>query len=142
MKYDDASWHYGGEFPAGSPQEFGGTHIGLLLRWCFMKDWAGELHLEDAHHDIELVKRGEKSGTDFLFQWCDGKFTDEDLNEVGNAFVGFYYGKGGAYLGDYAEHFARQMYVASEAQHDFQTFSAMVDRRYTAFISNNARGAP
>ncbi len=32
MKYDDASWHYGGEFPADSPDEFGGTHIGLSLK--------------------------------------------------------------------------------------------------------------
>jgi hypothetical protein len=39
MKYDDASWHHGGDFPAGQPQEHGGTHIALFLRWCFVKGW-------------------------------------------------------------------------------------------------------
>ncbi|MDY0918936.1 hypothetical protein [Pseudomonas viridiflava] len=27
MKYDDASWHYTGDFPADQPKEQGGTHI-------------------------------------------------------------------------------------------------------------------
>lgn len=39
MKYDDATWHSGGEFPPESPAEFGGTHIALFLRWCFVKGW-------------------------------------------------------------------------------------------------------
>ena len=59
MKYDDARWHFGGEYPKDSPQEFGGTHIGLLLKWCFIKGWAGMLHLEENRQDVEKVIRGE-----------------------------------------------------------------------------------
>jgi len=44
MKYDDASWHYGGDFPIGSPEEYGGTHIALFMKWCFVKGWAGDIH--------------------------------------------------------------------------------------------------
>ena len=29
-KYDDASWHYGGDFPDDLPEENGATHIGML----------------------------------------------------------------------------------------------------------------
>ncbi|WP_262497415.1 DUF7832 domain-containing protein [Pedobacter caeni] len=28
-KYDDASWHYGGDFPKDLPQINGATHIGM-----------------------------------------------------------------------------------------------------------------
>ena len=55
-QYDDASWHYGGDFPAGQPDENGGTHIALFLKWCFIKGWAGQLHLDkepDARQQIE-----------------------------------------------------------------------------------------
>jgi hypothetical protein len=35
MKYDDASWHYGGDFPADLPREAGSTHIAMFLAWLF-----------------------------------------------------------------------------------------------------------
>ena len=31
MKYDDASWHYGGDFPADLPQAAGATHIVMVI---------------------------------------------------------------------------------------------------------------
>ena len=31
MKYDDASWHYNGDFPTDLPVEAGATHIGLAV---------------------------------------------------------------------------------------------------------------
>lgn len=134
MKYDDASWHSGGEFPSTSPEEFGGTHIALMLKWCFEKGWAGELHTGDNPEDVERVLHGELTATDFLFTWCDGKFTDEDLNAEGNAFMRHYYERG-TYLHDYEARFGDQMYVAGEDGHDFAEFSEMVEARYRTFTS-------
>ena len=61
MKYDDASWHSGGDFPEGSPQEYGATHIALIMKWCFLKGWAGEIHTGDeaSTHDFKKVISGE-----------------------------------------------------------------------------------
>ena len=135
MKYDNASWHYGGNFPKGSPQEYGGTHIALMLKWCFLKGWAGELHMQEDRDDVERLIRGEKSATDFLFECCDGKFTDQQLNEEGNAFISVYFGEDGPYTNDYAATFGKQMYIAPESDHDFHLFSAMVEKRYRAFMN-------
>ncbi len=129
MKYDDASWHSGGEFPSESPEEYGGTHIGLYLRYCFAKGWAGELHTEEAPEAVANVIVGSMSGTDFLFEYCDGKFTDEDLNEAGNSVTDRYYGERGRYLSDYAAHFGDLMYLAPESDHDFDVFVKMIDAR-------------
>jgi len=30
-KYDDASWHYGGEYPENISEENASTHIGMFL---------------------------------------------------------------------------------------------------------------
>ena len=129
MKYDDASWHYGGSFPKDQPEENGGTHIALFLKWCFIKGWAGELHTEEEPEAVAAVVNGELSATEFLFKYCDGKFTDEDLNETGNLFTRQYYGDDGLYLDDYAGTFGNLMYVASEEAHNFAKFSSMLEAR-------------
>lgn len=129
MKYDDATWHSGGDFPADSPAEFGGTHIGLFLRYCFSKGWAGELHTEDEPDAVKAVVEGRLSGTDFLFDYCDGKLTDEDFTDEGNAIAGEYYSDKGHYLSDYAAHFGDLMYTAPESKHDFKRFAQMIENR-------------
>ena len=129
MKYDDASWHYGGEFPESSPDEFGGTHIALFLKWCFIKGWAGELHLEEEPSDTQKVICGAMPATEFFFKYCDGKLTDEDFNDEGNAFAEKYYGENGLYLEDYANHFTDLMYETPESEHNFEKYSAVIDSR-------------
>jgi hypothetical protein len=134
MKYDDASWHYGGDFPENQPDEHGGTHIGLFLRWCFEKGWAGQIHRDDEPDDVAEVICGNMSGTEFLFKYCDGKFIHEDLNEEGNAFAGQYYGKDGLYLDDYAEVFGDLMYVAPDSAHEYERFAAMLQARLASGV--------
>jgi hypothetical protein len=141
MKYDDASWHFGGDFPEGSPREYGGTHIALLLRWCFLKGWAGPLHLDEEPDEVERVKSGRMSATEFLFKYCDGKFTDEDLNAEGNRFIEQYFGEKGGFLDDYAKNFGAFLYVAPESVHDFATFSSMMESRYRRFLHKSAQGS-
>ena len=95
MKYDDASWHSGGDFPEMSPEEYGGTHIALFLKWCFIKGWCGDIHSSDSQQDVDAVISGRLDATEFLFKYCDGKLTDEDFSNEGNAFAEKYYGDNG-----------------------------------------------
>jgi hypothetical protein len=134
MKYDDASWHHGGTFPAGKPYEHGGTHIGLFLRWCFEKGWAGQLHMDDEPDHVAEVIHGNMSGTDFLFKYCDGKFIDEDLNSEGNAFAAQYYGDDGLYLDDYAEVFGDLMYLEPERAHEYERLATILEARLASGI--------
>ncbi|WP_047336431.1 hypothetical protein [Pseudomonas protegens] len=55
MKYDEASWHYGGDFPADLPASAGAPHIGLFLAWMPIEGFAGEELADDAAQDITLV---------------------------------------------------------------------------------------
>jgi hypothetical protein len=134
MKYDDASWHYDGDFPADQPEENGGTHIALFLKWCFIKGWAGSLHTEEEPEAVAAVVDGSLPATEFLFKYCDGMFTDEDLNEAGNSFAAKYYGPDGLYLDDYAQVFFDEMYVAPEESHDFGKFSSVLEARFGSGI--------
>lgn len=134
MKYDDASWHYGGEFPADSPEEYGGTHIALFMKWCFTQGWAGELHIQEEREDTQKVIDGDLSATEFFFKYCDGKLTNEDFTEEGNTFAEQYYGNDGLYLSDYEREFGELMYVAAEQEHDFEKFSFMLKTRYESGV--------
>lgn len=91
MKYDDASWHYEGDFPEDLSNENGATHIGMFLAWCIENDLVSDWLQEEAEEEIQQVKEGKLSGADFLISVCDEKLLDEDLNEIGNAFAQDYY---------------------------------------------------
>lgn len=90
-KYDDASWHYGGEYPENLSNENASTHIGMFLTWCINNDLLSEEVNEDAADETERVKRKEMTGAEFLIDVCDEKFSDHDLNEQGNQFARDYY---------------------------------------------------
>jgi hypothetical protein len=142
MKYDDASWHSESAVAAGSPEEYGGTHIGMFLKWCFVKGWASDLHTSEEPVDTQAVIDGTLSGTDFLFKYCDGKLTNEDFDLEGLKFTDAYYGDDGFYLADYAKHFSNLMYLAPEGAHDFQRFSAILESRLRSGIIIKSQAKP
>jgi len=93
MKYDDASWHCEGNYPAGLPDENAATHIGMFLKWCICQDLYSEFLLEESGEEIGKVKADDMTGAQFLMYW-DGKFLDDMLSETGNLFAKDYYGTG------------------------------------------------
>lgn len=110
-KYDDASWHYGGDYPKDLPNENAATHIGMFLAWCIDNDLMSEELTEDVEEEIKQVKNRELSGADFLIDICDESFGEYDLNELGNDFAKAYYEytdstkfteKYASYIDDYA----------------------------------------
>jgi len=90
-KYDDASWHYGGDYPNDLPDENGATHIGMFITWCIDNNLLSKEQIEDNEDKIENVKNRETTGAEFLIDMCDEKFTDYDLNDIGNEFTTDYY---------------------------------------------------
>lgn len=110
MKYDDASWHFGGDFPKDLPQNAGATHIAMFVSWAVLNDLAGDIHTIDFSDDLAKLQGRQTTPGEWFLRVCDGKFTDEDLNEAGNAFASSYYGNeddlhigDGSYLADYEE---------------------------------------
>lgn len=90
-KYDDASWHYGGDFPQELPEKNGATHTGMFLNWCIHKGLISDDLRKDYEEQIEQLKRREITGAEFIMDAMDGKFSEYDLNAMGNAFAQDYY---------------------------------------------------
>lgn len=141
MKYDDASWHYEGDFPADLPNENGATHIGMFLAWCIENDLISDWLREEAEEEIQQVKEGKLSGADFLISVCDEKLLDEDLSEIGNAFAQDYYEgdtdfaeKFASYTDDYINTLDQEelesFYEVENTPENYQLLKKVIDKRF------------
>ncbi|HEY1601539.1 MAG TPA: hypothetical protein VGG64_18200 [Pirellulales bacterium] len=133
MKYDDASWHYGGKFPKDLPDEAAATHTGMFVVWAFLSGLAGDVHLDFPDLISSLQSRQLTPGAFFL-QTCDGKFTDEDLNAEGNSFAQSYFDfETGQYLTDYEATLGvglSELYYVKDSWENFDILKPVLDRRY------------
>ena len=155
-KYDDASWHYGGDFPDDLPEENGATHIGMFLTWCIDNDLLSEEQIEDSEDEIESVKNRKMTGAEFLIDICDEKFTDYDLNDIGNEFATDYYEDGTKiskkhknYFGDYAEIFdikvidnnldQDSLYRIENSWTNYDLIKSRIDKRFSEWKKFKAK---
>ncbi len=100
MKYDDASWHSGGDFPSDLPEDAGATHTGMYLAWLLLNGMAGEEFAEEMQEDLQALVRRETTPGQFLLQVSDGKFVDDLIDQEANAFTEEYYAPDDSPFGD------------------------------------------
>jgi len=144
MKYDDASWHYGGDFPENLPSGAGATHIGMFVAWAVTSGLAGAIHTEDFPDLLQnLIDRSVMPAAWFISA-CDEKFTDEDLSAEGNAFATVYYldseprdGSAPDYLADYADvfHEYEDTYRVPDDWASFDRLKPTLDQRLAEWRS-------
>lgn len=135
MKYDDASWHYGGRFPKDLPIEAGATHTGMFVAWALLSGLAGNIHVIDFPDSIPKLRSRSLTPGRFFLEECDGKFTDEDLNDEGNAFTLYYFDdfKKCQYLKDYEANLGRgleDLYHVKDTWENFDLLRPVLDRRF------------
>jgi len=134
MSIDRADWHYGGNFPKDLKPENGGTHIGFYLSWIILNDLIGELHREGSVESLNKVKNRKMTGRDFLFKECDEKFTNEDLNEVGQKFTSFYYTdkKTATYYDDLEKAFPKypSLYHIEDTWENYEKIAKHIDQAF------------
>jgi hypothetical protein len=139
MKYDDASWHYGGDFPSDLPNEAGATHAGMFLAWCILKGLGGELFTEEEPELVLALRNRQTTPGRFFLRNCDGKLTDEDLNEQGNAFASAYFNlESGEFLADYDELVSSavpSLYHVPDTWETYDQLAPRLDARYQAWLS-------
>ncbi len=129
---DRADWHYGNGFPENLPEENGGTHIGMYLNWIIDNELVGEFHLTESKDGIEKVKSGKITGRDFLFDYCDGKFWNEELNETGIKFTENYYSTD-KYFDDYSEILTSELesiYQVEDNRKNYELIKERLDKRF------------
>lgn len=113
MKYDDAETCFL-NFETDLENEAGGTHAGMYLAWAAFNGLLDEGFDEAV---LAPLKSRGITGCQLYFDQCDGKLTDGDFNERGNAFTASYYEA--SFVADYQRVFADQMPNGGESTDDF-----------------------
>ena len=131
MKYDDASWHYDSDFPTDLPAEAGATHIGMFLAWCIVNSLGGTFFEEEIPNAIAELRERRITPGKYLIEYCDEKFTDEMLNDEGNAFAEAYFQD--RYIFDYADLLAGAVpscYHVADTWATFDIVSRLLAKRF------------
>jgi hypothetical protein len=139
VKYDDASWHYGGTYPDDLPPEAAATHIGMFVAWCILKGMASREFLEDFGAEAKkLAKRTLTPGK--LLLVMDEKFVSDALSDEGNAFtLAYYQGKNhdARYYDDFFEAFdvdESTIYGVPDTWANYDSLAKRIARRYSGWV--------
>jgi len=136
MSYDRADYDYStDEEPL--PKGHAGTHIGMFLAWAILNSLESGFHRQ---HSVELlmkVRQRQITGRQFFEAACPGKFSEQDLDEQGNAFAQHYYkdaaGKRGAYFADYKRALAADLpsfWHVADTWENFDKIAPVISERY------------
>lgn len=146
MKYDDASWHYGGEdYPEGLPQKNGGTHIGFFLAWLINNELISYELIKECKEDLKKVRNREMTGRDFLFAKCDGNLSANHLNEEGQEYTEFYFDNEEAdfYFMDYEKALMQEVpscYHVEDTWENYDKIAALIDETYNSWKESENDG--
>ena len=146
MKYDDASWHYGGDFPKDLPREAGATHIGMYVAWCLLNDLGSIVDFEPyVKKFVELKVRKITPGR-FLIDACDEKFVEQMISAEGNGFTRVYFEPGtGKYLLDYERIFVSDgssLYHVPDTWESFDKIAPIIEKRFKCWTKHGSVEEP
>ena len=131
-KYDDASWHYDGDFPSDLPVEAGFTHIGMFVVWAISANLViGEEDITDLDELQRSVLNRSMTPGGLLEREYDGKFCDDCLTEEGKAFATAYYEN--RYIDDYCgllEEGLPSSYHIEDSWDTFDKLKPLLDQRF------------
>lgn len=113
----------------------------MYLNWIIENDLIGEFHINESKDGIEKVKSGQMTGRDFLFDYCDGKFWDECLNETGLKFTEKYYSSD-EYFVDYTKSLklnSDTIYQVEDNAENYKLVRAILDKRFYVWNEKNRK---
>ena len=135
--YDQAKWHFEGDYPEDLDQYQAYVHTGLYLGWLVDNHLVSEEFLEENKENVEQFKTRKATGPK-LFQYaCDGVLLLNDLNETGNRFSMEYFSfETGEYLDDYNIVLAGDLpsqYHVADSWENYNKLKPILDKRFLAW---------
>lgn len=131
MSIDRLEWHTLADLLADLPSEQGCTHIGMFLAWALLSGRAGEIHRNAHAEAVEALRARHLTGRELLVAQCEGRLTEDDLDDEGNAFADAYYSA--PYLQDYADVLARELpslYHVADTWENYDQIAPVITRAF------------
>jgi len=131
IKYDDAEWHYDGDFPEDAPMDNAYAHIGFFYVWAVEEGLEGDFARQHFKWALIATKLRLTSPIK-LVKHNDDKLTSDLLNDEGNAFAIVYYKDNeNGYLPDFIAEFSdHDVYRVKPTWKNYDRIKPVIDRRY------------
>jgi hypothetical protein len=133
--YDNAKWHYEGDFPDDLKEYQGYVHTGMFVGWLIENDMMSEKFKNEFADEIEGFKKQQYTGTQIYQTCCGGVLMLEDLSERGNRFALAYFNlEAGEYLGDYEAMLGilrPTIYHVADTWDNYELMKQVIDKRFS-----------
>jgi hypothetical protein len=133
MKYDHPDYHWDNDFPEDVSEDNAMTHMGIFFACALSRSLISDFHREeeDSAEPLKRVANRKLSPRDYVIQFCDSQFTNEDFTESGNAFADHYYIK--YFFDDYCKIFEgafETIYHVDDTWENADTMFPVLDKRF------------
>jgi hypothetical protein len=149
-KFDDAHWHWNGDYPPELWQDEetnppGVAHIAFFLAWMVLHNLASEEHYDPAISDIEPLRNREITPWAYMEARVVFRLEDEDFNEHGLAFALSYYRKEtpSPYFRDFCRVFRDEetIYHVLDTWENYDRIAPILDAAFGKWIKESGHGA-
>lgn len=129
--FDQAKWHFGGDFPSELPEFQGYVHTGFFIAWLIehkLFAWNDEL----ISSRIKKVIDREITGAEFYQDYLDGTFSTDLLTPEGAEFAFAYYHKG-SFTEDYTNALGENfdsLYSIKDTWTNYEKLKPIINRRF------------
>jgi hypothetical protein len=92
-KFDDAHWHWNGDWPADlwPPAEHPVSHLSMFLAWAIERGLASSEHYAPNCPEVVQLRSRAITPWEYVCKRVVCRLEEEDFNERGRAFVAAYY---------------------------------------------------
>jgi hypothetical protein len=105
----------------------------MFVAWAHLAGLVGELHRYDFPDDLAALRRRALTPGAYFIRGCEETFTEQDLDEEGNAFTAAYYaGDESVYMADYTSTVAKGLpsrYHVPDTWETFERLRPILDAR-------------
>jgi hypothetical protein len=129
---DRVDWHAGSRnFPKELAARNAGTHIGMFLAWCVMRDMLAADLKESLTKPITVLCNRGMTGREFLVKHCDGMLDVDLFTQEAGAFAASYYS--GKYTKDYKRTLALDLpseYHVADTWANYERIEPVISEAY------------
>lgn len=140
VKYDDIQWHLNEDFPSDLSPKNALTHIGMFMGWAIDRRFESDFLKENFSKELDLFRKRQITGADFLEICCDSKLVSEDFSHEIQPFVDFYYA-----TDDYYENYIEEsddnlptIFHEPNSWEKYEIIKKMIDEAYQKWVRSTA----
>jgi predicted DNA-binding WGR domain protein len=134
--FDNASWHYGGDFPSDLDNHQAYIHTGLYIGWLLREGLFTSVFQKDNKEGISRFLHKDITAPDFYEKYMDGKFMSYELSDQGIAFTIYYFDTDfsrSMYINDLITILCKNIssvYYIKDNWQNFEIMADLINKRY------------